>query len=132
MNGFSVNHAHVVHSVYKSPDKPHRIVEKSGEARTSLASISSFPDRQEGGIVSPDTATPRATEPYPRKYDKEGQDGVGSKNGQEIYRSILYNRHNEYRNLTHSAEGQTDDRNERHSICKTCMLACSSISTSRT
>jgi len=71
--------------------------------------------------VSPDTAAPGATKPYPRKYDKEGQDCVGSKNDQEVDCSILYNRHNKYRDLTHSAEGQTDDRNECRGICKVCV-----------
>ena len=79
-----MNHVHVVSSVCRSPDEPHRIVRKSEEALTSPASISSFPDRRKGGIISPDTAALEATEPYPRKYDKEGQDCVGSKNDQEV------------------------------------------------
>ena len=121
-----MNHLHIVHSVCQSQDKLHHIVRNYEETCTSPASISSFPDRQEGGIASPDTAAPGTTEPYPRKYDKEGQDGVGSKNNQEVDRSILYNRHNKYRNLTHSAEGPTpNDRNEFRSSCKVCMLACS-------
>jgi len=39
--------------------------------------------------MSPDIAVPGETEPYPRKYDKEDQVGMGSKNYQEINCSIL-------------------------------------------
>ena len=39
--------------------------------------------------MSPGVSVPGETEPYPRKYSKEGQVGMGSKNDQEIDRSIL-------------------------------------------
>ena len=84
------------------------------------------------GTISPGIAVREITAPYPRKYYEEGQAHVGSKNDQEVDRSILYNCHDNCRNPTRSAEGQTDDRNERHSICKVCTLACSPTSMSRT
>jgi len=129
---FGIKHIHIVSSVCKSQDESHCTVQKSTKARTLLASISSFPDRQEGGIMSPSVAVLGITEPYPRKYDKEGQDGLGSKNEQEVDRGILYNRHDDCRNLTKSAEGEMDDRNEPHSICEVCTLACSLTSMLRT
>ena len=82
--------------------------------------------------MSPSIAVPETTGPYPRKYNKEGQDDLGSKNDQKVDRGILYNRHDDCRNPTKSAEGEMDDRNEPHSICELCILACSLTSMLRT
>ena len=71
-NGFDVKYVHVVSSVCSSQDEFHRIAQKSAETRTSPESISGFPDRQEGRIMSPCITTPSTAEPYPCKYDKEG------------------------------------------------------------
>ena len=56
---------------------------------TYIAGINFKLSWSSGRRMSPDIAVPGEIEPCPRKYDKEGQVGMGSKNYQEINRGIL-------------------------------------------